>query len=114
VKSQGPTPITPIADSQHHERTSDPLQIYLRAENPPREGGDREEAGLTLTVKSWTEVADDAAAMLKRTTSGGCVDRSESKSKKAAGVGRDDGTSPEDLYGRAHGRWGLCIDDGEV
>jgi hypothetical protein len=27
--------------------------------------------GLTLTVKSWTEVADDAAAMLGRTAGGG-------------------------------------------
>jgi hypothetical protein len=27
--------------------------------------------GLTLTVKSWTEVADDAAAMLGRQTAGG-------------------------------------------
>jgi hypothetical protein len=50
------------------------------------EGGYREEAGLTLTVKSWTEVADDAAAMLKRTTSGGGVEQSGRIGRAAWGL----------------------------
>lgn len=64
----------PVSKSQGHNIYSNLAISYLKLLMRRRdnfEGGRNQEAGLTLTVKSWTEVADDAAAMLKRTASGG-------------------------------------------